>query len=174
MTIRALSDVAVAERAGLISAIEEILFLSSPSGGTLRGAERDDFFRRWTGFYLDQAAELCLLYHEGGRVLGYLTGCDASRDAARLFDDLFYYAAFAEFHAAYPAHFHVNVHPDARRRGVGAVLVENFATRVGTAVHLVTAVAARNVRFYDRLGFATVAMRRVDGRDLVMLGRTAA
>ena len=174
MAIRALSDVAVAERAGLISAIEGIFFLSSPSGGTLRGAERDDFFRRWTGYYLEHAAAYCLLYDEGGRVLGYLTGCDASRDAARLFDDLSYYAAFAEFHDAYPAHLHVNVHPDARGRGVGAVLVENFATRVGMAVHLVTAVGARNLRFYDRLGFATVAVRRVDGRDLVVLGRKAA
>jgi GNAT superfamily N-acetyltransferase len=171
MTIRALSAVAVAERAGLVSAIEEIFFLSSPSGGTLAGAERGEFFRRWTGYYLDQETEFCLLYDEGGRVLGYLTGCAASHDAARLFDDLFYYAAFADFHDAYPAHFHVNVHPDARGQGVGAVLVEKFATQVGTAVHLVTAPGARNVRFYDRLGFATVAMRRVDGRDLVMLGR---
>ena len=174
MTIRALSDVGAAEKAGLIAAIEEIFFLSSARGGSLAGAARDDFFRRWTSFYLDQATEYWLLYHQGVRVVGYLTGCDRSRDAARLFDDLFYYAAFAEFYDDYPAHLHVNVHPDARGRGVGAVLVETFASRVRTAVHLVTAPDARNVTFYDRLEFATVAARRVEGRDLVMLGRETA
>ncbi len=171
MTIRVLSDAAAAEKPGLLSEIEDIFFLSSVSGGLYLGPERDAFLRRWTGYYLYQAADHWSLYERDGRLRGYLTGCIDSRVATPLYDAISYYSAFEDFYDAYPAHFHINVHPDARGQGIGAELVEEYLRRVA-GVHVVTAAAARNRRFYQRLGFETVAKRRIDDRDLVLLGRT--
>jgi GNAT superfamily N-acetyltransferase len=165
MTIRAFTGTA-AER----SAIEDIFFLSSTT--PLQGGARESFFQIWAGNYLDQMPDQCLIHEEGGKVLGYLTGCANSRDAAPLLGEIFYYAAFAEFYDAYPAHLHINIHPLARGAGVGAELVEKYLARVGAPTHVVTAVGARNRVFYERLGFETVATRRIDERDLVILGRT--
>ena len=173
--IRVLADLDAAERKAALERIEEIFFLSSAAGGTLLGDERDDFYRRWTGYYLDQHPDLVLLPEASGVVIGYLTGCDRSAEASRLYDDLFYYRAFEDCYAEYPAHLHVNVHPDHRGARVGAELVRHFEglcqNRGCAGVHLVTAARARNRAFYERLGYEEISVRRVEERDLVLLGR---
>ena len=152
------------------AAIEAIFFLSSTT--PLQGGARESFFRIWAGNYLDRMPGQCLIHEEEERVLGYLVGCANSRDAAPLLEEIFYYDTFAEFYDAYPAHLHINLHPEARGQGIGGELVKNYIARVGVPTHVMTAVGARNVTFYERLGFATVAVRRLKDRDLVMLGRT--
>ncbi len=173
--IRALTDLGAAEQAAALERIEDIFFLSSASGGTLLGPDRDAFYRRWTGYYLDQQPDLVLLAEAEGAVVGYLMGCDRSADAARLYEDLLYYRAFEDCYADYPAHLHVNVHPDHRDGGVGASLVRRFeqvcAGRGCAGVHLVTAAGARNRAFYERLGYQEISACRVEERDLVLLGR---
>ncbi len=172
---RVLSDLSAAEQSLAREQIEDIFFLSSAGGGTLLGADREDFYRRWTGYYLDQRADLVLLAEADGAVIGYLMGCDRSAEAARLYDDLFYYRAFEDCYEDYPAHLHVNVHPDHRGGRVGAGLVRRFEdvcqARGCAGVHLVTAAAARNRGFYERLGYQGISERRVEERDLVLLGR---
>ena len=179
--IRALTDLSAKERRAALERIEEIFFLSSAGGGTLLGPERDEFYRRWTGYYLDEQPDLVLLAEDedegesGGAVVGYLMGCDRSAEAIRLFDDNFYYRAFEDCYADYPAHLHLNVLPDHRGIGVGARLVARFEDlcreRGCVSVHLITAAGARNRSFYQRVGYKTVSERRVDDRDLVLLGR---
>ena len=173
--IRALTDLGATRQAAALERIEAIFFLSSASGGTLLGADREAFYRRWTGYYLAEHADLVLLSEKDGAVAGYLTGCDRSADAKPLFDDLFYYRAFEDCYADYPAHLHINVHPDYRNSGIGADLVTAFETlcaaRGCAGVHVVTAASARNRAFYERLGYEAVSERRVAERDLVLLGR---
>ena len=173
--IRALTELDADEQAPALERVEEIFFLSSATGGTLIGPDRDAFYRRWTGFYLGQHPDLVLLYEDDGAVVGYLMGCDRSTEATRLFDDIFYFRAFEDCYANYPAHLHLNVLPEHRGVGVGARLIARFeelcAARGCAGVHLVTAAGARNRTFYERVGYETVSQRRVDERDLVLLGR---
>ena len=83
-----------------------------------------------------------------GTVAGYLVG---ALDEASGFDD---FAAAAE---QFPAHLHVNLAPHFRNRGIGAELIEAFAADAARAgakgMHVVTSADARNVRFYERVGF---------------------
>ncbi len=156
--------------------IEEIFFLSSSVQSFDSDDARQRFLDAWTGYYRESEPDgiyLCLTPDE--RVAGYLMGCRDSRAAKRLYTDIATYAVFEAQFDAYPAHFHVNCHPDHRNHGIGGRLVAGFLDDCRgeglSGVHAVTAEGARNVGFYRRCGFETVARRRWRDRDLVCLGR---
>ncbi len=155
--------------------IETIFFLSSGTGARLAGAARGRFFATWTGYYLSKPESVWLRHGPDGKLAGYLTGCLDSAGAEPLYEALFYYRAFGDQYPAFPAHFHINCHPNYRNQGFGAELVAAFlgACRdadVGGA-HVVTGAGARNASFYDRCGLTERARRDVDGKPLVLLAR---
>ncbi len=80
-------------------------------------------------------------------------------------------AGFARTH---PAHLHMNVEAEYRRRGIGAVLIERYArdlTAAGVAgIHLLCGPGPRP--FYARNGFADLsAVETSPGRWVYTLGR---
>jgi GNAT superfamily N-acetyltransferase len=177
--IRPLAALDPACRTAAVERIEDICLASSGWAGALGGAARAAFFDRWAGGYLERWPELTLVHGADGQSIdGYLVGCADSGAASHLFDDQFYYRAFAAHYRAFPAHFHINVAPGARNRGVGAALLEAFAAlcrdRGCSGVHLVTGARARNRAFYSRNGFEEVDRSRVEGDNLVLLGRRLA
>lgn len=156
--------------------IKEIFFLSSRRGNVLRGVAREQFFGCWADYYLDNIPDQTLLFKTPSRgIAGYLTGCFNSAAARPLYRDLFYYQAFDKWYKQYPAHFHVNCHPNFRSQGIGRVLVETFvgyASQAGAVgVHLVTGTRARNRRFYERQKFFSQTTCRLNNSYLVLLGR---
>ena len=156
--------------------IAAIFFLSSPTQVFASPGERAAFLARWTGWYRDEAPELILAaLAPDGAVAGYLTGCHHSGAAERLYDDIESYALFDDLFGDYPAHFHVNCHPDWRCKGIGRRLAEAFIAGCAgldiAGVHVVTAAGAHNAQFYRRRGLEAVATRPWQGRDLVLMGR---
>ncbi|MFC4058315.1 GNAT family N-acetyltransferase [Planomonospora corallina] len=94
---------------------------------------------------LDDPARLVLVADDGGRIVGHLTGSLSGPTAMRP-------VPVATLGSMY-------VHPDHRRRGVGARLVAEFrswARERGARYAGVTAYASNDaaVRFYRRHGFA--------------------
>lgn len=163
------------ERDRIRAEIETIFFLSSETGARLADAARARFFTAWTGYYLSRPELVWLRHGPDGKLAGYLTGCLDSAGAEPLYDALFYYRAFEDQYPSFPAHFHINCHPDHRNQGVGAELVAAFVgacrdAGVGGA-HVVTGAGARNTSFYGRCGFLERARRDVDGKALVLLAR---
>ncbi len=161
--------------------IEEILLASANPRRVADEGSRAAFLDRWLTRYLEAYPEQVLLALEGaedGRVLGVLNGCLDSAEA-EVFRDLHpYYRLFADLYEDYPAHFHVNCHPDHRGQGVGSRLVQAFVARCRDAglpgVHLVTAPGLRNVGFYRRNGFTEAVERSEAGRSYLFLGRRLA
>ena len=156
-------------------AVEETFFLSAARRDFVTEQEKNDFLVRWTGYYRECEPEgVFLALAADGRVAGYLTGCADSRGASRLYRDIPHYGLFEDCFEAYPAHFHVNCHPDFRNRGIGTRLVEAYllhCVRAGLpGVHVVTAPEARNVAFYRRCGLDFVVERSWQGRQLLFLG----
>ncbi len=156
--------------------VEEIFYLSARRQRFAGADDKRDLLERWTGYYREsEPGRIFLALLPGGRVAGYLTGCANSREAARLYGDIPYYALFEDRFDAYPAHFHVNCHPEFRGRGIGTRLVGSFLEDCAAAglpgVHLVTSVGARNVAFYERCGFTDALIRRWEDRDLLFLGQ---
>jgi GNAT superfamily N-acetyltransferase len=154
--------------------IEEVFFLSASRRVFPSNRERALFFERWIGYYRDHEPDgIYLSLPPSGRLEGYLTGCRDSRAATRLYGDVDSYRLFEDLFDEYPAHFHVNCHPEFRGLGVGTRLVNAFldACKGGAirGVHVVTAVDADNIGFYRKCGFDFAVARYWRGRGLLFL-----
>lgn len=138
--------------------VEEIFYLCSSRQEFDGPAEKLRFLEHWTGYYrCNEPRHFLLAIAPDGQVAGYLSGCTNSRSARRLYSDIPYYAVFEDFFETYPAHLHINCHPEFRGQGVGSKLVKAFIEDCNAinlaGLHLVTSPGARNVSFYRRCGF---------------------
>ena len=168
IAVRRWVDVAHAHR--LLEQLDAIFFEASATKTFVDPEARAAFRERWFARYLAQYPQWAYVAIAGdGRVAGYLIG---ALDEGSGFED------FAPAAADFPAHLHVNLAPQFRNRGIGAILIEAFAAdahRAGAVgIHVVTSADARNVRFYEREGFRERARTSVNGRELVFLGRSLA
>jgi GNAT superfamily N-acetyltransferase len=160
----------------LLAQVEAIFF--EASGRTFPpGPERDSFRERWLGRYLDSGSDEVFLALAGEHtVAGYLVGCLHDPAGQARFNDIGYFRAdFAHLTRGYPAHLHINLAPAFRSLGIGARLVDAFgavARSTGApGMHVVTGEGMRNVRFYQRCGFAELARATWNGRPIVFLAR---
>jgi GNAT superfamily N-acetyltransferase len=160
----------------ILAQVEAIFF--EASGRTFApGPERDAFRERWLGRYLDSRSDEVFLALVGGdTVAGYLVGCLHDPAGQARFDDIGYFRAdFAHLTVRYPAHLHINLGPAFRSLGIGARLIEAFAVAAHAAaapgMNVVTGEGMRNVRFYQRCGFAEVGRTSWNGRPIVFLAR---
>ena len=159
----------------ILAQVEAIFF--GASGRTFApGPERDAFRERWLGRYLDGGDEVFLALGPDGTVAGYLVGALQDPATQPRFDDIGYFRTdFAHLMRRYPAHLHINLAPAFRSRGVGARLIEAFAAVARAAgapgMHVITGEGMRNVRFYERCGFAEHARTTWNSRTIVFLAR---
>lgn len=165
VSVRRWAEVAHPER--LTEQIDAIFFEASGTKSFASADAREAFRERWLARYLVQCPQWAYLaMTSGGTVAGYLVG---ALDEGSGFDD------FTAAAARFPAHLHVNLSPAFRSKGIGAALIEAFAAdavRAGAkGIHVVTSADARNVRFYERVGFLPRARTMVNGRELLFLGR---
>ena len=164
------------DRLGAREKIREIFFLTSDLGDNFKKQDRECFFHTWAGWYLDSLpGETLLVRNTECEIVGYLAGCLDSNAAFPLYRHIFYFRAFSPWYAKYPAHFHVNCHPDFQGYGFGASLVQAFIAYVmekgRNGVHLVTGEKARNRSFYERLKFSEKVCLTICDKRLVILAR---
>ena len=165
ITIRRWSEIAHRER--LDDELDAIFFEASGTKSFPDETARAMFRDRWLGRYLKLHPQWAYLaVADGGALAGYLV---AALDEANGFED------FAAAARQFPAHLHINLAPRFRSCGIGAALIERFAADATAAgargVHVVTSADARNVHFYERVGFSLRARTTLNGRELVFLGR---
>lgn len=165
ITVRRWADVDRPER--LTGQLDAIFFEASGTKSFASEDARAAFRERWFARYLVQHPQWAYVaMAPDGTLAGYLIG---ALDEGSGFED------FAAATIEYPAHLHVNLAPEFRSRGIGADLIEAFAADAAQAgakgMHVVTSSDARNVRFYERIGFRPHARTTMDGRELVFLGR---
>ena len=151
----------------LADALDAIFFEASNTKSFPNDETRAAFRERWFGRYLEHYPQWAYVAQTAdGTVAGYLVG---ALDEPTATED------FASAAQAFPAHLHVNLAPQFRSRGIGADLIEAFVRDAQSAgakgVHVVTSSDARNVRFYERVGFKPRATTTVNGNGLVFLGR---
>lgn len=159
-----------------LAEVERIFFAASLRKSFADAAEREAFKERWLGRYLlhDRAHAFVARAEDGG-IAGYLLGCLDDPALARRFQDLSYFADFADLTARYPAHLHVNLDDPWRSRGIGARLVERFACHAAQrgvpGVHIVTGAGVRNVTFYERAGFRPLRELPWNAGRVLFMGR---
>src|SRR5690606_28054490 len=108
------------------------------------------------------------------KVLGYILG-DTKWDES--YHGLFPFYEEARFKLLdYPAHLHINCHPEAQGMGVGSKLLayyENYLKSLDIkGLHLVTAEEADNVKFYRKNNYLSIYETNWKQINLVFLGKT--
>ena len=172
--VRILPYRAVSADPGAAASIDAIFYGASSNQSFASDAQRQAFRHRWLGRFLADDLDHAFVAVHGKEVIGYLVG--ALDDPARSgrFADIGYFRDFAHLTPTYPAHFHINLAPAARSQGIGARLIEAFATHARAAscpgMHVVTGAQSRNVRFYTACGFTEVG-RLETTKPIVFLGR---
>ena len=159
-----------------LAEVERIFFAASTRTVFESTMERAAFRERWLGRYLIHDREHVFLARANdGAVAGYLVGCLDDPAATDRFDDIDFFADFADLTARYPAHLHINLDAAWRSQGIGARLIETFARRAAErgvpGVHVVTGATARNVSFYTRCGFAPLREAASSGSAILFMGR---
>lgn len=159
-----LSECSGAERARRLSQAESIFFETALTKSFESAGQKQAFYRRWFGNYLDGCPQAFLFSLGGeGDVTGYLAGCTDSFSPAskNVVSDIDYFTP--SFFAAlqnYPSHFHINVKPGQQGKGIGHALVGKFVeicARAGSrGIHVVTGASSRAVKFYEACGFRRV------------------
>ncbi len=158
----------------IVFQIKEIFYLSSSIKEFSSQERKVAFFKRWCGDYIEYFSDQFYIMTNGDKVLGYLSSCRNSHEAAlRL--EIPGFNEFLDHFREFPAHFHINCHPDSRGLGIGGQLVEKLCDDLMLqhieGVHLVTGPEALNVNFYRRLGFNIEIEKDFKQMKLLFMGR---
>jgi ribosomal protein S18 acetylase RimI-like enzyme len=154
--------------------VREIFFESSSRKSFRDDEERELFFRKYVGFYVDGYPELCLVALRDGVVRGYLVGAPAS-GGEELLTLQPHLTVFQREFEAFPAHLHINCHRDARGQGIGGSLMEKFEALLRemniAGLHIMTAPDSPNKCFYRRLGFHREVLEDFKGSPILFMGK---
>ena len=173
------------DRAELRAICHATGFMGEPADWYWR--DRESFADACTGYYTDQEPESSFVAVRDGRVVGYLTGCVDTARAPSMADvsarlvlrralllrpgtaGFFWRALFDTLRdrglpsgdlrdARWPSHLHINLLPEARGAGAGALLMRSWLARLASlgspGCHLGTFAENRNaIAFFERMGF---------------------
>jgi ribosomal protein S18 acetylase RimI-like enzyme len=169
-----LNSIGANELENILEQIKNIFFLSTSIKEFSSPERKEAFFKRWCGDFIEHYPESFYLMIEDSKLLGYLSGCLDS-EKARAIVEVPGYAVFQDVFSEYPAHLHINFHPDCRGRGLGSTLVNSFINDLKVlqirGVHLVTSPDALNISFYKRLGFTHEIAREFNAMSLLFMGK---
>jgi GNAT superfamily N-acetyltransferase len=165
-------DLPASQQTQVLQELRDIFFESSSKKEFASAAERESFFRKYFGIYLELYPMHIWIAHKE-KVLGYCLG-------APIFDQRIlelqpHLEIFRDLMEFYPAHLHINLHHDARGQGLGALLLkalEDDLTNLKiSGLHLMTAADARNRAFYQRLGYHHEESRSYQGAAILFMGK---
>ena len=141
--------------------VEDIFWLTSAR--TPDDWERKSFRKKYLDDYLEH---LCFVALVHDKVLGYILCQPDPLQAPKSLE------VFQDFISDYPAHLHINTHPQAQGKGVGAALLRKLEEQLQTqgvkGVHLVTHAEARNRFFYEKNHYIPI---HETAQKLLMLGK---
>lgn len=154
------------------------IFLEATSLTLDSEEEKENSFKKWTDYYIDQHPEWIYLAIKGGHCVGYLMACPDSLGATNLFENFHSYKTFEDQFSQFPAHLHINTHKSLRGQGIGRLLIESVCNELQIknreGLHIVTTPDAENIKFYEKLGFSYQLQRNFKDFKLLFMGRKLA
>lgn len=157
-----------------VNELRDIFFESSIRKEFKDQLEKEAFFRKYLGFYLECFPELVWVARQG-RILGYMVGSPVTRNH-EIFTLQPHLQSFDSYFDAYPAHLHVNLHADARGMGLGSKLFSELEKQIQgmkiRGIHIMTGPDSRNKSFYRRLGFTFEVTQSYECNEISLLGKS--
>jgi ribosomal protein S18 acetylase RimI-like enzyme len=157
-----------------LEALERIFFETSTRKIFNSEKDRAEFRYRYLDLYLKNPEWVWVALDSKQNVLGYLVvQAHTSDEVFTLVPSL---NAFRNsIVSLYPAHLHINITESARGLALGSQMLKHMEEALKSeavkGVHLVTTSQSRNVSFYQKNGYETVASSEVNGIMLMMLGK---
>ena len=145
-----------------LQSLKSVFFATTSKQQFTSEVEKESFFQHWLAYYMKHwPQELLFMMDENEHVMAYLSGCSDSLKAIDFISPKVpSYSLFQEHFSEYPAHLHINTHPNHQNRGLGGQLITAYcqllAEKAVPGVHIVTSPDQHNVRFYEKHGFALV------------------
>lgn len=153
--------------------IREIFFESSTKKTFKDEAEKEAFFYKYLGFYLEHFPELCLVAVDK-KVLGYVV-CSPESNLSDLVKLQPHLKNFERYFNKFPAHLHINCHADSRGQGIGSKLIVETEKKLGAmnikGLHIMTGNDAANQGFYKKLGFNFQVVEDFQGSHILFMGK---
>jgi ribosomal protein S18 acetylase RimI-like enzyme len=154
--------------------VMDIFFESSTKKDFASVEERTRFVVKYLGVYLQSYPQLSLIALKENKVLGYC--CGMPHTPPELYELQPHLEVFEDQFDLYESHLHINCHHEARGMGVGAKLVGHFEALMRQegvqGIHIITSPQARNISFYERLGYHHRVQRDYNDAQLLFLGKT--
>ncbi len=158
----------------ILEQIRAIFFESSTKKEFKDAADREAFYDKYLGFYLNHYPELAWVAADD-KVLGYVVAASSSEG-----DDLMsiqpHLKEFQSYFETYPAHLHINCHHDSRGKGIGGLLVKavekSLKARNIKGVHIMTGPDALNKKFYLKLGFDFEVLKDFHASPILFMGKS--
>lgn len=156
-----------------LAEISEIFFEASSKKNFESPEEKDKFFQKWLGKYLECFPDWTFLAVEDGVLLGYITGCPDSLKYAELSQPI---VGGPADYQNYPAHLHINCHRNSRGKGVGGKLLKKFEENCKekglSGVHLITLEGEANVAFYLKNLYKIVSKKEEKKGNLLFMAKS--
>lgn len=153
--------------------VRAIFFETSTKKDFKDEEEKENFFYKYLGFYLEHFPHLAWVAWDQ-KVLGYVVAAPVSEteDLEKIQPHL---KAFAAHFRNYPAHLHINCHPESQGKGIGGQLVKKVVSELKSmkvpGLHIMTGVDATNQSFYKKLGFDYSVKENFHGSTILLMGK---
>jgi GNAT superfamily N-acetyltransferase len=159
-----------------LQSLEDIFFINAKAPvGTAEA--RQNLFSKYAAPYIENwPDDIFFACHlDSQKTMGYLTGCRNSRKAEEILGPkLGSYSLFSDYFLKYPAHLHMNTHPDFHGQGAGSFLIQEYIIELKKnkirGLHIVTSPNEKNVQFYLKHKFKAIDTRTYNGRELLFMG----
>ena len=134
---------------------------------------KSKFLYKYFGLYHERFTDFCWYAQKEEKRLGYCLGSPVTDSSFFVYQP--HLEIFNDLYRDFPAHLHINLHPDSQGLGIGKLLIEKWE-QVARAhglpgMHIMTGVDARNKSFYLRQGFTTEVVRNYKGNPVLFMGK---
>ncbi len=156
--------------------IQEIFYLTSEKKEFKNSSEKVKFYNTWCGYYIKNHPQNCLLYLENKKVVAYIL-CMTNSNAMpeRYFNNVPSFNLFKNLFKEYPAHLHMNTHPNSQGMGLGSKLINELCKKLESSniigLHLITSPTSNNVKFYDKNGFSLQIEKKYKSTSFLFMGK---
>ncbi len=154
---------------------KEIFFENTTVKNFKNSDDKEKFYYKYLGYYLDQYLAYSKLAFWNRELVGYLIGMPETLVDEKLMTFHSYLKSFEDELLEFPAHLHINLVSSMQGKGIGGKLIAEFEAILKqkniSGFHIITNPNAANVIFYTKQGLRKICTKEIEGQSLLLMGK---